>query len=194
MDPHGLLTDWLRTTFPVGPPLPANRSVPPFLLPDHEGWLVSSEEMRARGPYVLTFFHGSWCAACVTKLRDLEAALDRIYELGADVVACSPETLEHPRRLKTENELRFHVVADVDCALSIDLGVAFPVPTDTRRLLQDAGVDLQARQGDGRWMLPVSMTLIVDRRGRVVAAFDDTDRAVDVAGILAALIDCGSTS
>src|SRR6202000_599984 len=160
MDPHGLLTDWLRNMFRAGPPLPASRSVPPFLLPDHEGWLVSSEEMRARGPYVLTFFHGSWCPACVAKLRALQEALARIHELGADVVACSPETLEHPRRFKAENGLRFHVVSDVDCALGIDLGLAFPVPRETRLILEAAGVDLQARHGDGRWMLPVSMTMI----------------------------------
>ena len=73
MDPHCLLTDWLRTTFPAGPPSPANRSVPSFLLPDHDGSLVSSEEMRAQGPYVLTFFHGSWCEHCVRRLKLLEA-------------------------------------------------------------------------------------------------------------------------
>src|ERR1700744_3927968 len=87
MDPHVLLSDWLRTVFPAGPPWPV--VVPPFLLPDQGGWLISSDEMLARGPYVLSFFPGSWCPACLAKLGRLEAGLDRIHRHGADVVACS---------------------------------------------------------------------------------------------------------
>lgn len=190
MDPHGLLSDWLRKTFPAGPPSPTSRSVPSFLLPDHEGWLVSSEDMRAQGPYVLTFFHGSWCSDCLARLKALESGLERIHELGADVVACSPETLEFPRRLKAENRIPFHVVSDVDCALGIDLGLAFPVSAETRRRLEAAGIDLVARNGDRRWMLPIPMTLIVDRKGEVAKTFIECDRRADPDEIVAALGDC----
>lgn len=187
MNPHSLLSDWLRVIFPAGPPSPKNRLVPPFLLPDHEGWLVSSEQMRAQGPYVLTFFHGSWCPSCVEKLKALEAALDRIHGLGADVLACSPETLEFPRKLKNENGLRFHVVSDVDCALSTDMGLAFPVRDETRRRMEAGGIDLRVRHGDGRWMLPVSITMIVDGKGEVMRTFDDAHRPIDIDQVLAAL-------
>ena len=75
MDPHDLLNESLRTTFAAGPPSHDERMVPSFLLPDSEGWLVSSEEMRAQGPYVITFFHGSWCGRCVDKLTLFEVPL-----------------------------------------------------------------------------------------------------------------------
>jgi peroxiredoxin len=176
MDPHRLQSEWLRTMFPAGPPSPADRSVPPFLLPDHEGWLVSSEEMRAQGPYVLEFFHGSWCADCRARLAMLQSGLHRIHEFGADVIACSPETLEFPRRLKAEEGIRFHIVSDVDCALSIDLGLAYPVSCDTRRHLRGAGIDLEARNGDRRWMLPIPTIMIVNRKGTVAKTFDGNQR------------------
>jgi peroxiredoxin len=185
MDPHHLLSDWLGTMFPGGPPSPA--TIPPFLLPDHEGWLVCSGELQAQGPYVLTFFHGSWCPGCVRKLKLLGAGLDRIHELGADVVACSPETHGFPRRLKAENGLRFRVLSDVDCALSVDLGLAFAVPDQIKRRLAELEIDLGVRHGEGRWMLPIPITLVVDPEGRVDRTFADAEHTIDVEGILASL-------
>lgn len=179
MDPHDLLNEWLRTTFPAGPPSRVERMVPSFLLPDSEGWLVSSEEMRAQGPYVITFFHGSWCGACVEKLEMFEAGLDRIHELGADLIACSPETLGHPRKLKAKKRLRYRILSDVDCALSADLGLAYTVPPGLQQQLQAAGVDLAARHGDGRWLLPVPMTMIVDREGQAMTTCVDTGQRID---------------
>ena len=148
MDPHVLMSDWLRTVFPAGPPLPV--VVPPFLLPDQEGWLISSNQVLARGPYVLSFFHGSWCPTCLAKLGRLEAGVDRIHRHGADVVACSPETCGFPRPLKTGSALRLNVLSDVDCALSSDLGLAFAVPERIRARLEIMNIDLGERQGDGR--------------------------------------------
>jgi peroxiredoxin len=184
MDPHDLLDEWLRMTFPAGPPSRAERTVPSFLLPDSEGWLVSSEEMRAQGPYVITFFHGSWCGGCVEKLEMFEAGLDQIHKLGADLVACSPETLGHPRKLKADKQLRYRILSDVDCALSADLGLAYTVPEEMRAQLQAAGVDLPARNGDGRWLLPVPMTMIVDRAGQAAATYVDTGQRVDFEGVI----------
>lgn len=192
MDPHGLLADWLRTTFPGGPPPLVTRSLPPFLLPDADGWLVSSEDMRAQGPYVLTFFHGGWCASCLTRLKVFEFALDRIHELGADLVACSPETLAFPRKLKIDHGLRFRILSDVDCALGIDLGLAFPVSETVRRGLRAANIDLEVRNGDGRWMLPIPLTMVVDRSGGVAKTFSEVNPREDVNDVIEVLAGLGA--
>ena len=183
MDPHVLLSDWLRTVFPAGPPWPV--VVPPFLLPDQGGWLISSDEMLARGPYVLSFFHGSWCPACLAKLGRLEAGLDRIHRHGADVVACSPETRGFPRTLKTGSALRLNVLSDVDCALASDLGLAFVVPERIRARLEAMKIDLGERQGDGRWMLPIPLTIVVGRNGEVARIFTTCGLDLDIEGIVA---------
>src|ERR1700754_1218832 len=185
MDPHVLLSDWLRMAVPAGAPLPEN--VPPFLLPDHEGWLLCSKELQAQGPYVLTFFHGSWCPGCVRKLELLESGLDRIHELDADVVACSPDTHGFPRALKADNALRFRILSDVDCTLSSNLGLAFAVPDQSRRRIAVLGIELSARHGDGRWMLPVPVILVVGCNGKVAKTFVDADGRIDLDGIVAAL-------
>src|SRR6185295_15410985 len=38
--------------------------MPPFMLPDHEGQLVSLEQVLARGPAVIAFHRGHWCPFC----------------------------------------------------------------------------------------------------------------------------------
>ena len=185
MDPHVLMSDWLRTVFPAGPPLPV--VVPPFLLPDQEGWLISSNQVLARGPYVLSFFHGSWCPTCLAKLGRLEAGVDRIHRHGADVVACSPETCGFPRPLKTGSALRLNVLSDVDCALSSDLGLAFAVPERIRARLEVMNIDLGERQGDGRWMLPIPVTIVVGHKGEVARIFTTCGLDLDMEGIVAAV-------
>jgi peroxiredoxin len=185
MDPHVLISDWLRTVYPAGPP--AAVTVPPFLLPDQEGWLISSGELQARGPYVLSFFHGTWCPTCLAKLGRLEAGLERIHQHGADVVACSPETRGFPRALKSGRAPRFNVLADVDCALSADLGLAFAVPDDIRVQLEVLHIDLRKRHGDRRWMLPIPVTLVVGRKGEVARIFTTSGLDLDMDGIVATL-------
>jgi peroxiredoxin len=185
MDPHVLLSDWLRTVFPAGPPLPV--VVPPFLLPDQEGWLISSDEILARGPCVLSFFHGSWCPICLAKLGRLEAGLDRVHRYGADVVACSPETRGFPRTLKAGSALRLSILSDVDCALSSDLGLAFAVPGSIRTRLETMNVDLGKRHGDERWMLPIPVTIVVGHKGEVARIFTTCGLDLDMEGIVAAV-------
>jgi peroxiredoxin len=182
MDSHVLISDWLRTVYPAGPPFAV--TVPPFLLPDQVGWLVSSDELLARGPYVLSFFHGSWCPTCMAKLGRLEAGLDRIHRHGAGVVACSPETRGFSRTLKAGISPRLKVLSDVDCALSSDLGLAFAVPEDIRRQLETMNIDLGERQGDGRWILPIPVTIVVGRKGEVARTFTTCGLDLDMEGIV----------
>ena len=51
------------------------QAMPPFVLPDHEGKLVSLEEILERGPAVIAFHRGHWCPFCrlsMTALAEIE--------------------------------------------------------------------------------------------------------------------------
>ena len=103
------------------------------------------------------------------------------------MLACSPETRGFPRMLKTGNALLLKVLSDVDCALSADIGLAFAVPEDIRPRLAELDIDLSARQGDGRWMLPIPVTLVVGRKGDVARIFTTCGFDLDIEGIVATL-------
>ena len=77
------LVGWLRDTdvashaFKVGDP------APDFLLPDSDGRLHSSEQLRRNGPLVLSFFRGGWSPFCTAELCALQAAKDEFGSVGA---------------------------------------------------------------------------------------------------------------
>lgn len=65
--------------------------IPDFKLPNQVGMLMSSQDILAQGPMVLSFNRGSWCPYCNVSLGGLQMALPAIQELGAQVVAISPQ-------------------------------------------------------------------------------------------------------
>lgn len=67
------------------------------------------------GPVVLIFYLGYWCDHCVVQLFDIDEEIEKFHELGARVVAVSPdspeETIEKFRRF---GRFRFEVLSDPD--------------------------------------------------------------------------------
>src|SRR6202453_1080929 len=55
---------------------------PDFTLNDPTGVPVSSAELLARGPLVVSFYRGVWCPYCNMDLQALEAALPEIERRG----------------------------------------------------------------------------------------------------------------
>ena len=51
----------------------AGQIAPDFELKDADGNLVSSKELLAKGPVLLTFYRGIWCPYCNIELQALEA-------------------------------------------------------------------------------------------------------------------------
>src|SRR5262249_11598658 len=58
---YNQLVAWLRNTDVASRALKAGDAAPDFLLPDADGRLHSSEEMRRNGPLVVSFLRGGWC-------------------------------------------------------------------------------------------------------------------------------------
>src|SRR5689334_16368437 len=61
--------------------------MPPFVLPDDTGHLVSLAQLLAAGPVAVMFFRGHWCPYCRLNVRAVIHALDRIGAVGGSVVA-----------------------------------------------------------------------------------------------------------
>jgi peroxiredoxin len=157
---------------------------PEFLLPDEEGWLIWSRELFAQGPFVLAFFHGGWCEACVSQLKQLDSCRHRLDAMGVFLVAASPAG-ELPRDLKRRYELDIPILSDVDNVLSKELEIAFTVSQPLLAKMAHHGIDLRRRHGSRCSVLPMASTFAVDRNGLAVSV-DDTNRARN----LDAMIEC----
>ena len=169
------LIDWLKETDIASNALKVGDTAPDFLLPDWEGRLVSSTQLRENGPLVVSFYRGGWCPFCTSELLALQAAQSAFDEAGATVVVISPDTMHFPRDLRREKGLDLLLLSDVDYGVALSYGLLFPVPEDVRMHYLERGVDIGARHWSSVTMLPVPATYVVQRDGRVFSAFVDVD-------------------
>jgi peroxiredoxin len=168
----------------VGDPAPA------FTLPDALGRLVPLAALLAEGPVVAVFYRGEWCPYCNLQLHALQAALPTIRELGASLVAISPQAADHSLSLTEKHELAFPVLSDLDQHVSRDYKVQFTLAGD----LEDLQVnvfqnDPAVQNADHSRSLPVPAVFVIDQDSIVRAAFVSADWRVraEPADIVAAL-------
>jgi peroxiredoxin len=92
--------------------LKAGDMAPPFVLKDPGGKSVSASELLAQGPLVVSFYRGVWCPYCNMELQALQEALPAFRELGANLVAISPQNAVNSRKSVRNNGLEFAILSD----------------------------------------------------------------------------------
>ena len=96
-------------------------------------------------------------------------------ELGAELVAISPQTREKNAEVRAKNNLTFPVLADAGNAYAKQLGIAFALPADLREVYDSFGISLPAFNGDDSWQLPLPTRIVVAQNGEVHRIDADPD-------------------
>ncbi len=166
--------------------------LPSLLLPDIEGNLVSSDDLLADGALVISFKRGNWCPFCWLELAALGDIAGDVKARGANIVAITPETAAYNRELKDRLGLPFPILTDLDNGYGLELGIAMPISTEIRGLIEARGFDLTAFQKNDAWFVPLPATFIVDRAANIRKAYVNPDyrRRYDpssIPGLLAGL-------
>ena len=163
--------------------------MPPFLLPDETGRLVSLPSLLQRGPVVVSFHRGHWCPYCRLNLDALARTEAEIASLGAQIVAISPETSSWAAGLKAYAKAPFHFLSDLDGGYALELNLLYWLGDEAHRAMAAGGVDLARFQGNDAWMLPIPATFVVGADGVVLARFVDPDyrRRMEVEDLLESL-------
>jgi peroxiredoxin len=149
--------------------------MPPFLLPDHTGCLVSLEELVADGPVVVTFARGHWCPYCRIAVSALAEIADEARLLGAQIVAIVPDRQRFAAQLRAETAAPFPILTDIENGYALSLGLVFWVGEEMRELMLARNADPAESQGNDSWFLPVPATFIVGRDGLIEARHVDPD-------------------
>lgn len=155
--------------------LKAGDTVPDFELPNHRGGTVRLSDLLASGPLVISFYRGGWCPYCNFELRALQEKLPDIVDLGARLVAVSPELPDQALTTAEKNAIRFDVLSDVGNRVAAAFGLVFTLPASLQPLYKNFGIDLVATNGDDTMTLPIPATYVVDRDRRIVHAYVDMD-------------------
>ncbi|WP_175883361.1 peroxiredoxin-like family protein [Burkholderia sp. BCC0044] len=141
---------------------------PTFRLKDQDGNDVSSAELLAKGPLVVTFYRGVWCPYCNLELQALNEALPALRERGANVVAISPQTAVNSRKSVRTNQLDFPVLSDVNGETGAAFGLRFALPDYLVDLYKKLKNDLPAFNNDPSWTLPMPARYVIGQNGIVL--------------------------
>lgn len=143
-----LLGDKAYKPIPTHAPRLLGERAPDFTLDDVDGspWSPGKGE----GPIVLVFYYGYTCNHCVSQLFGLNKDIEKFRELGARVVAVSPDTREKTKQQYAKyGAFDFPVLSDPGNKVAQLYGVFRPDP----------------KGGDGDLM---HGTFVIDRKGKIV--------------------------
>ena len=193
--PTDLLHDLLRpikqliTSGAAENALKEGTQAPDFMLPDAYGKAVRLSYLLTQGPVVMSFYRGQWCPYCHLTLRAYQQALPQLQELGASLVAISPQMPDHSKALVKKLGLTFALLSDRGNQVAREYGLVFTIDKAVRRAHLRVGADLPTFNGTDAWELPMAGTFLVDQSGTVRLAFVDPDftRRLDPSIIVARL-------
>jgi peroxiredoxin len=143
----------------------AGDTAPEFTLLDPDGKPVSSRELLAKGPLVVSFYRGVWCPYCNLELQALQAALPEITSRGASLVAISPQTAPNSRKSQRDNKLGFPILSDVKSQVANAFGIRFALQDDLIDLYKSFKNDLPAFNDDPSWVLPMPSRYVIGTDG-----------------------------
>ncbi len=168
--------DRVRASGAIDRALKVGQSAPAFALPDAFGNEVVLKTLLAKGPVVINFYRGEWCPFCNIQLRGLQQALPKIQELGATLIAISPEKPDHGMVAAQKNELTFPVLSDFGNKVAQQFGIVFQVGQELQDFSKNVFKnDLALRNGEDSYQLPVPATFVIDTTGIVRFAHVDVD-------------------
>jgi peroxiredoxin len=150
------------------------QKAPLFELPNATGKTVRLADLLREGPVVVAWYRGHWCPYCNEELLALQAALGDIRELGATLVAISPQLPDSSLSTVQKDNLKFEVLSDVGNRTARQYGLVYRVTAGMLAYYGD-GVDFQRHNGDLSHELPLPATYVVDTKGVVQYAFVDPD-------------------
>ncbi|MGF6230382.1 peroxiredoxin [Inquilinus ginsengisoli] len=150
--------------------LQAGDRLPAFTLSDPEGNLVSSIDLLALGPLVISFYRGVWCPYCNMELQALQETLPRFEALGASLVAISPQNPVNSRKSVRQNKLTFPILSDPHNDVAAAFGLRFDLPDYLMDLYKSLKNDLPAFNGDASWTLPMPARFVVGQDGIILYA------------------------
>jgi peroxiredoxin len=148
---------------------------PDFSLPKAGGGIWSLGEHLAQNKYtslVLVFYRGTWCGYCNIYLRALLEIRLQLSDADAALIAVSPEAAPDDASVPDST---FPVLVDQGGKIAEQFGLTFEMDDAAKNVLKGSNIDLEKRNADGRWILPVPGTFVVDRSGHIAYAHVDAD-------------------
>ncbi len=171
------------------PGIKVGEKAPDFVLNNALGQAVNLKDKLKQGPVVLVFYRGAWCPFCNMHLHVLQQSLPEFKEHGAQLITITPQTPDKSVEQFKEKGYPFEVLSDLDSSVMKAYKLYFELPPELVEVYKNHGIDIVAFNGEGRNILPVPGSFVIDSKGIVRAMFADTDytRRMEPSAIIDAL-------
>ncbi|MGE9295882.1 MAG: peroxiredoxin-like family protein [Puniceicoccales bacterium] len=147
---------------------------PNFTLPHADGSQVELAALLEDGPVVLTWYRGGWCPYCNMQLAAMQDLLPAFEQANTTLVAISPEAPDHSLSTQEKNELDFYVLSDLHNKVGKDYGIVYELDTPTHDKYEEI-FGLSKINQDESGELPLAVTYVVDKNGKIAYEFVDVD-------------------
>ena len=157
------------------PGIKVGEKAPDFVLNNALGQAVNLKDKLKQGPVVLVFYRGAWCPFCNMHLHVLQQSLPEFKKHGAQLITITPQTPDKSVEQFKEKGYPFEVLSDLDSSVMKAYKLYFELPAELVEVYKNHGIDIAAFNGEGRNILPVPGSFVIDSKGIVRAMFADTD-------------------
>lgn len=147
---------------------------PDFTLKDQNGKEVNLYQLLKQGPVVINWYRGGWCPYCNLELKGLVDKAAEINQLGATLIAISPELPDKSLTTIEKNNIPFTVLSDTDNKVARAYDLVFKLDAETAKRYESS-FGLSKYNGNDKAELPIPATYIIDQKGIVRYAFVNPD-------------------
>ena len=160
-----------------------------FSLENQKGEKTILSKELEHGPVVLTFYRGGWCPYCNLQLKAYSERIEDFKNKGAKLIAVTPDKLTELKKTTKKNDVKFTIVSDPNNKIARKYGLVFQLEEELKNIYLKFGLDLEKSQGNDSWELPIPATYVINRNGKIVYSFLNTDytRRANVDEILEAI-------
>ena len=124
---------------------------------------------------IVSFYRGTWCAYCNLELQALQSRNKEFKELGAKLIAVSPQSPDASLTTKEKNELEFEVLSDHNNVIAKEYGLVFSLDEELRPIYVSFGINIPSNNAEESYEIPMPAVYIINKNKEIVFSFINED-------------------
>ncbi len=150
--------------------------VPEIKLPNAIGKEVSLYKTLEHNDFaVINFYRGAWCAYCNFELKALQERYEELKNLGAKLIAISPQSPDASLSTQEKHDLKFEVLSDTNNVVAKKYGLVFSLAEEIRPIYLSFGIDIPSANAEDSYEIPMPATYVVNKNKEIIFAFINED-------------------
>jgi len=154
-----------RAEAAAAPHLIVGDRAPDFALKDPEGKRHALKDYLSRGPVLIVFYRGGWCAPCTLTLRAFEEIAADCRRAGASILAISPQKASRAAVVAESNLVSFPILIDAGNKVAEAFGIVAEMPPILRGIYAKMGNNVPDENDATDWRLPRVSEFLVCNSG-----------------------------